>query len=719
MKALHRTFLATFLLGCAAGAVIAQEAEPKSPAQFFVINEPITEAQIARIRAATGSVLDRAAENRQKTVLVFEFRSDDSDAGSSDVYSSARLADFLSTEVSGAKQTIAYLPQGLTGFAILPALACDEIVLGEEASIGPITLPGQPRKEVARNLIDTLAKRKGRDPGLLLGMFDPELDLRRVETANNGTRFVSAANLDAFRRENQVVAEKPAWEGGRRGVLSPVQARELHIASRLVGNRARLATEFNLDAASVDPTLGGTIKAKLIQIDGPIDAGKQQYVERQLSQAVLDKVNLIVLRINSEGGTFDAAGALADRVDRLSSENVKTVAFIDDRALGMASLVALACSEIVVKRGPGARLGDLTKEVPGRGDAEPVRPEKLKPLADRAATLARNRFHSEAIARAFVDPSIEVIEARNNESGGVVVITAAEAEAQPAKYTPQRTIKPAGDVLMLDARLAVDVGMASGEVGTLEEWLNSRGLDGIRVDQPSWVDNLVATLNTPWMSGLLLFIGLFMLILELKLPGVGLPAILSALSFLLFFWSHYLGGTADRLEILLFIAGLVALALELFVFPGFGIFGGAGVLLVLGSVIMASHTFIWPTQAYEFRQLSTTLGQITIAIIGVTAAAVILGRYFPSMPLFRRMILVPQAPETDLDKPIATFESTESLAHLLGEHGRTSTVCRPIGRARFGDELVDVIAEGNFLEAETPIEVIEVRGTQVLVKRLH
>ena len=112
------------------------------------------------------------------------------------------------------------------------------------------------------------------------------------------------------------------------------------------------------------------------------------------------------------------------------------------------------------------------------------------------------------------------------------------------------------------------------------------------------------------MSWVLLFVGVFMLILEIKMPGVGLPAITSALAFLLFFWSRYLSGTADQLEILLFLVGLICLGLELFVFPGFGVFGLSGFLLIVASIVMASHTFVWPTQEYEYRQMAGTLFQV-------------------------------------------------------------------------------------------------------------
>src|SRR5439155_22535958 len=157
--------------------------------------------------------------------------------------------------------------------------------------------------------------------------------------------------------------------------------------------------------------------------------------------------------------------------------------------------------------------------------------------------------------------------------------------------------KEAGQVMTATDEDAVSFGLGQ-VVGNEEEFKGLYGLRGktIRVDGPTWVDSLVTILTDPFVSWLLLFVGLFMLVLELKLPGIGLPAITSALAFLLFFWSHYLSGTADQLEIILFLVGMVCLALELFVFPGYGVFGMSGVLLILTSIVMASHTFVWPTQ---------------------------------------------------------------------------------------------------------------------------
>ncbi|MBV8609397.1 MAG: serine protease, partial [Singulisphaera sp.] len=167
--------------------------------------------------------------------------------------------------------------------------------------------------------------------------------------------------------------------------------------------------------------------------------------------------------------------------------------------------------------------------------------------------------------------------------------------------------------------------------------------------------------------------------------------------------------------------GLVSLALELFVFPGFGVFGMSGILLILTSIVMASHTFVWPTQEYEYREMGYTLLQVTIAMAAVGAGAVILARYFPSLPLFNRLVLKPE-PWTGLveDDPVAkpSAEGYESLAFLVGETGRTTTVLRPTGKARFGDLLIDVTADGFFIEPDSLVEVVDVQGSRVIVKRL-
>jgi membrane-bound serine protease (ClpP class) len=182
-----------------------------------------------------------------------------------------------------------------------------------------------------------------------------------------------------------------------------------------------------------------------------------------------------------------------------------------------------------------------------------------------------------------------------------------------------------------------------------------------------------------------------------------------------------LSGTADQLEIILFLVGMVSLGLELFVFPGLGVFGMTGILLMLCSIVMASHTFVWPSQDYEYREMGFTLLQLVGAMLGVAVGAVVLARYFPSIPLLNRLVLKPEpwtaaeAEDPTLKPPL---EGYESLAFLIGETGRTTSPLRPTGKARFGNMLLDVTADSFYVEPDSLVEVVDVQGTKVIVKKL-
>jgi membrane-bound serine protease (ClpP class) len=719
--------LTRLTLGPAAAAPEAAPAPPRAaaadtvPGQFFPIVEPITSETITQVRSAARQFIDRHAARGVEPVVVFEFQPGDDPQAVSEFGVAYDLANLISTRLAGARMTVAYVPRPLKGYAVLAALACEEIVMGAEASIGPITPDDQPVDPARRELLRGLAVRTGRDPDLLIGMLDREADLRAVRTADRQLHYVFAANLAQFKQTHQVLDEAPAWEGGRRGVLDARKARERGFVKLLADTPAEVARFYKLagQSSAADPTLGQAIRPVWIQVQGPIDSVKRSYLSRRIEQARQEKVNLVFFQLNSTGGIDTAADAVADTIAGI--KDMKTVAFVDDRALGVAALVALACHDIVFRK--GAVMGDVRHLVTGRnGRLQQLDDRQVQALARRAADLAARKGHPPAIARAMVDPSAVVYEARDSHTGAACFVLGSQLSEEPGRYLNPEVRKQEGSVLTVSAEQAETFGLGQ-VVNEVEDLKGLYGLRGkaIRVDGPTWVDMLVTILTDPFVSWLLLFVGLFMLVLELKLPGIGLPAITSALAFLLFFWSHYLSGTADQLEIILFLVGMVCLALELFVFPGFGVFGMSGVLLVLTSIVMASHTFVWPTQEYEYREMGYTLLQVTLTLAAVGGGAMVLAQYFPSMPLFRRLVLKPE-PWTGADQADPTvkpaLEGYESLAYLIGETGRTTTVLRPTGKARFGELLLDVTADGFFIEPDSLIEVVDVQGSKVIVKRL-
>jgi membrane-bound serine protease (ClpP class) len=697
---------------------IAQQPTATVPGQRFLVEEPITTESLGRIRAATKQLISRSASEGKDPVLIFEFRPGKTRPGDSDFGSSFDLANLISHELSGGK-TVAYIPEPLKGYAVIPALACNEIVMAPTASIGPITPEGKATNKGYESLLKNLAVDKGRDPGLFAGLLDRDADLRAVRTADRQVHYMMADQVESFAKTHQILDDNPAWDGTQRGVFLARRARDEGFARLLADDIVEVYRTYGLTGSLADdPSLLAEPKAVWIKLEGQVNAIKERYVVQRIQKARLDGVNLIFIEVNSEGGIDLAASHIAQFI--AEQKDIKTVAYVDDRALGVAALIPLACDEIVFHQ--GSRMGDVSKILSGK-EGVPLTEGQVAALKSQATTLAAAKNHPAAIAAAMVDPDAIVSSAKDAKTGGSVFVLRSQMDAEPGRYLDAVRVKDAGAVLTLKAEDAASFGMGQ-RVGNRDELQSLYRLQGktIREEGPTWVDGVVQTLNDPFVSFVLLFVGIFMLILEIKMPGVGLPAITSVLAFLLFFWSRFLSGTADQLEILLFVVGLICLGLELFVFPGFGVFGISGVLLILVSIVMASHTFVWPTQEYEYRQMVSTLFQVTAVLVSVGVGVAFVGRFLPSIPLFNRMILRPEPydgidPDDPLAKPLMDGES--SLSFLLGETGRTTTVLRPTGKARFGEMLVEVSADGFYLEPDTLVEVVEVLGQRVIVRPLR
>jgi membrane-bound serine protease (ClpP class) len=696
------------------------------PARFVQVEEPINSETTKRIRDGVEAFVREVEARpvpkdakRPVPIVVFEIRPGKSEPGSTPLGGAEDLVRYILEEIDHTRvRTVGFVPESLAGYAVLPVLACDEVAMASDATLGPITPKDRPVDEGVKVRLRSIADKNGREAqlGLFLGMLDPSLDVRRVKTADNQVRYMSATEVDAFRgkAEHAVVEETPVWEAGNRGILTYEMGRGSFIKKQ-AATRGDVRTAYELDSTADIET--GDAEASEMVIAGPVTPAVADRVDRFLRAKMADvsegehKSKKIFIRVSSRGGDPNAINRIVKSL--LALKDAETIGYIEDEALGLAAQIPLACNKIVFKQ--GATLGqDSRNEAGGRGnDLDP------QVAGDAAADSASARGHSAALARRLFDSRFDLARARDNQANAVVLVL--QTPDLPAeRFTIQDTIRKAGVPLTLKSDEALALGLASHVVaGDRELWSAFHLKSAPNSEKTTWVDNLVRTLTDPWMSGLLLFVGLFMLILELKLPGVGLPAIISALAFLLFFWSHYLGGTADQLEILLFLVGVVCLALELFVFPGFAVFGLSGILLILASVIMASHTFVWPTNQYEYNQMGGTLMEVTGSIVLVTIGAVLVGRYLPSLPLFRRMILVPVPAGGQIDeatgKPMPDTEAT--YYYLLGEIGTTTTALKPTGKARFGEALVDVTADGFYIEPGAAIEVFEVQGAKVIVKR--
>jgi membrane-bound serine protease (ClpP class) len=689
------------------------------PGQRFVIEEPITSDTVSRLKDAAKALISRNASLGKDPVLIFEFRPGKAHPGASSYGASHDLAEMLVYELAGARK-IAYVPEPLKGYAVLPALACDEIVMGRNASIGPITPEGEPVRAHYRDSVRTIAINKGREPALFLGLLDRDADLRAIRTADKQLHYLMASDVEEFTKTHQIIENHSAWDGTQRGVLLAERARSENFTKLLSDDISEILNTYRVAGGlSNDPSLLAEPKAVWIKLDGQINAAKERFVAQRIQKARTSGVNLIFFEINSEGGIDSAATNIAQQIADVT--DIRTVAYVEDRALGVAALIPLACDDIVLQR--NARIGNVSSILSGGRNENKLSPEQARVLSDWAAEICKKKRHPPAIAEAMIDPSVVVVSATDSKTGAAGYFTLKHVDSEPGRYLNVVRIKEEGQVSTYkgDQVVSFGLGQVAADVEDLKGLFRLKGKT-IPVDGPTWVDGLVHTLNDPFVGFILLFIGIFMLILEIKMPGVGLPAITSVLAFLLFFWSRFLSGTADQLEILLFIVGLICLGLELFVFPGFGVFGVSGVILILVSIVMASHTFVWPTQEYEYRQMLSTLVQVTAVLVSVGVGVAFVGRFLPSIPLFNKMILRPEpwdGSESDDPNAKPAGEGESTLSWLLGETGRTTTVLRPMGKARFGEMLVDVSADGYYLPPDTLVEVVDIQGMRVVVRPVN
>ena len=202
-------------------------------------------------------------------------------------------------------------------------------------------------------------------------------------------------------------------------------------------------------------------------------------------------------------------------------------------------------------------------------------------------------------------------------------------------------------------------------------------------------------------------------------PGLGIPGFLGTVCVVLFFWSQYLDGNADWLEILLFAVGLIFIVIELVILPGFGIFGFGGIAMVIVSLVLASQTFVIPVTPEQYRRASFSLLTLVGAGAGFAVAMFALRNVIPNAPFFKQVMLQPPESNSAELSLKGDSESIVDWKYLEGTTGETVTKLIPSGKAKINGRLFDVISDGRMLEVGTKIKVVEVAGNRILVQSVQ
>ena len=213
------------------------------------------------------------------------------------------------------------------------------------------------------------------------------------------------------------------------------------------------------------------------------------------------------------------------------------------------------------------------------------------------------------------------------------------------------------------------------------------------------------------LAFLLLFVGFVSLSAEANAPGMSVPGFLAMVCFGLFFWIKFLAGTAEWLELMLFGLGLMCIAIEIFVIPGFGVFGIGGLAMTLLGIVLMSQTFVIPQNTYQIDILARGIWISLGGAFGLIGGFIAMRLLFPHIPFFKGLVM--EAPNA---AAVAEAEKLGDYAHLAGQTGTATTPLMPSGKVRFGDEVVQVVSDGTAVAKDEAVRVIEVKGTRVVVE---
>lgn len=446
----------------------------------------------------------------------------------------------------------------------------------------------------------------------------------------------------------------------------------IKMSNRLI---ALIALIFTLGLANVAlsqaPREGPVVY--LAKVDGMIDLGLAPYIERVFSDAQREGAAAVVLQINTFGGRVDAAVQIRDAI--LKSP-VQSIAFIDTRAISAGALISLAANAIVMA--PGGTIGAAMPVQSSGTETTAVGEKTVSYVRKEFSATAEARGRDTLIAEAMVDA--DVVIPGVTDRGKLLTLTTVES-------------------LKLD--------IADFEAPTLALTLERLGLKDAQVVETSvnWAEQFVRFLTNPIVSSLLVTLATLGIILEIRTPGFGIPGAVGIGSLGFFLYGHWVVKLVGVEELLLAGLGVVLLLVEAFVLPGFGIAGILGLLALLGGLMLSTLG-----EGFSMEALFLAAGRLGVSLTVAIVISLLMLRFLPKTKIGRQLVL-----DTGLTADHGFSSEPLSDHALVGKTGRALSVLRPAGIAEIDGKRVDVVSDGNYVEAGQSIKVDHVDGNRIVV----
>lgn len=429
-----------------------------------------------------------------------------------------------------------------------------------------------------------------------------------------------------------------------------------------------------------------------IDIKKEIGPSTWLYIQKGFDEAAQNRANAILIHMNTYGGEVLYADSIRTKV--LNSK-IPVYVFVDNNAASAGALIAIACDKIFMR--PGGSIGAAT-----------VVNETGAQLPDKYQSYMRAKMRATA------------------ESHGKDTIISANDTVYKWKRDPMiaeamvddRTVIPgiidSGKTLTFSTQEAIRYnyceGVAENVNEVIEKQLNLKDYK-LLTFKPSVWDNLKGLLMSSVLQGILIMLIVGGIYFELQTPGIGFPLAVAIAAAVLYFAPLYIDGLAANWEILIFFIGLVLIALEIFVIPGFGITGISGIILVIAGLTLSMLNNV----VFDFKSVEThAFGKALLTVMSGISLAFLLVIYLSSK-IGSKGIFSKVALDKTLDNSSGFIAVSMTPKELVGQEGIASTVLKLSGKVKVGDKIYDAVSEDGFIDKGTKVSIIRYETGQLYV----
>lgn len=398
------------------------------------------------------------------------------------------------------------------------------------------------------------------------------------------------------------------------------------------------------------------------------------YIKKAIKKAEEEGASLIILELDTPGGLLSSALSIKNYI---IESDIPVVAYINKNALSAGALISLSCEAIYMS--DGSIIGAATPVYMKGNEIEKASEKEISAMRAAMRSSAERSKKNVRIAEAMVDETI-ILSKRND---GIDL--------------DDKTL------LTLSVEEALKVNIADGKANSIIDIIKLRNLSEnstiINVEEEKY-DYILRFLINPAVLSALISIGIIGVYIELKTPGFGIGGVISIIAFSIFFFAQVFVGESGFLAPAIFFLGIVLLAIEIFVIPGFGITGILGILGIVAGIFMS----------FGINNIAQATLVVFVSLIADIILIIILARFILKSKGFKNIVAL----ETDT----AGYHSSVSYDNLLGCEGITDTFFRPSGNIIINDKKYDAITEGEFINKGVKIKVILVEGNKIVIKEI-